>query len=537
MSGVFISHATKDDHEIDRIAAVLNAAGIETWTDHRHGIEAGDIWSRAIQDAVNACDVGLFVLSPASAQSDYCEAEWNHILKLGKRLYIAQIESVAPMEFPLRLGIIQYTDLSADFEKGMTALIRAMRGEPPLDAVASTVKRGKRVTSSYDDRYSTYSIPMEGRDADLAKALAELKAAPLFITGVGGLGKSRLAAEIVRVGDHAGAVWLRCDDTTSAEALYRLLRRHYMLDATTEPHDVIAHVPHESSLLVVIDNAESIPNTAQADFEQAVDRLTRVGAAVIVTTRVMNWTIPRRKRAFEPSPLGLEDGVCVVQAMVDDLGIKRDTAVFADQLATAAHLHPRLIEMAVGKLDYEPLDEILRELDSLSADPAAALNEMIGSTAARMETHDPGATETLRRLAICRGGFTLDAARAISGLDGDALTARLKTLVQGYRFVRFKDERFGIDDLVRIAVGEDESAPRLHYDYYKGLAQQQDSQQDFAKLDIEGNNLQSAFEWAIQNDVEAAYWLFYECTIFFHNRGNFVRRLEWIERVQGGTFL
>ena len=113
---------------------------------------------------------------------------------------------------------------------------------------------------------------------------------------MGGLGKSRLAAEIVHMGDHAGAVWLRCDDTTSAEALYRLLRQHYMLDATTAPNDVIAHVPHESGLLVVIDNAEAIPTTAPAEFEQAADLLAKVKAALIVTTRVMDWRSPPQAR-------------------------------------------------------------------------------------------------------------------------------------------------------------------------------------------------------------------------------------------------
>ena len=124
------------------------------------------------------------------------------------------------------------------------------------------VKTGKRLTRNYDDRYTTYSIPMEGREADLAKALDELKQAPLFITGVGGLGKSRLAAAIVQTGDFSGAVWQRASDVSSPEEIYRLLREHYGLDATSAPAKVLERVHSDGRLLVVIDNAEAIPDAS-----------------------------------------------------------------------------------------------------------------------------------------------------------------------------------------------------------------------------------------------------------------------------------
>ncbi len=332
------------------------------------------------------------------------------------------------------------------------------------------------------------------------------------------------------MGEHTGAIWLRTGDTASAEDLYRLLRQHYALDATTPPEAVIQRVQNEGGLLVVIDNAEAIPDPARADFQQAADRLANAGAAVLVTTRVADWSIPRKKRTLEPSKLEPDAAARVVGAMADELGIEANTAPFAETLAQAAKLHPRLIELAVGKLDYEPVSEILKELQGLSHDTDDALKEMIGKTVAQMAAHDPDAPGVLRRLAVTRGGFTWDAAQAISGLDDEALRARLKTLID-YRFVRFKADRYDIDDLVGLAVGEDEDAHRPHYDYYKALADQHDDSQDYYGLDVESANLEAAFEWAMQNDAEAALWLFNAGMHFLSNRGRFTQRLDWIERV------
>ena len=532
MSFIFISHASVEDAKVNDIAAALNAGGIETWVDHQHGIEPGAIWSREIQDATNDCECGLFVLSPISVKSDYCEAEWNRILALKKKLYVALIEHVPLADYPLRLGIIQYCDLSKDFNGGMAALIQAITGKTALDATAPSVMTGKRVTSSYDDRYSSYSIPMHGRDADLAKALGDLKQAPLFIVGVGGLGKSRLAAEIVRVGDHNGAIWLRATETSTAEDLYRLLRQHYQLDATTPPDAVIEHVRNQRGLLVVIDNAEVIPDAAHAEYERLADRLVGAGVSLIVTTRVADWTIPRKRRTLEPSKLDPEAAAQVVQAMADELGIERDTAPFAETLAQAARLHPRLIELAVGKLDYEPLDEILDELRSLSHDTEEALKAMIGNTIAQMQAHDPDAPGVLKRLAVTRGGFTWDAAGAISGLDTETLRTHLKTLVE-YRFVEYDParERYDMDDLVWLAAGEDESAHRPHYDYYLKLAEQHDEQQDYYGLDADSANIEAAFDWSIQSNPDDALRLFNACIRFLSNRGRFTQRLVWIVRI------
>lgn len=143
---VFISHATKDDPTVDRIHHALEAASIPTWVDHINAISAGDDWHNEIQNGLNGCTAGLFILSPQSAQSEECTNEWRTIQALKKPLYVAMIAPVADDIYPYRLRTIQYVDLQG-FDVGIKQLIHALEGQPnpkpksvPLPATSSAAE-------------------------------------------------------------------------------------------------------------------------------------------------------------------------------------------------------------------------------------------------------------------------------------------------------------------------------------------------------------------------------------------------------------
>jgi hypothetical protein len=136
MTLIFISHATKDDPSVDRIYQALAAANLPAWVDHINAISAGDDWHQAIQDGLNACTSGLFVLSPHSAQSEECTNEWRTIQALKKPLHVALIAPVPDELFPYRLRTIQYVDLQA-FDKGLPHLIQALGGKPKPAPISS----------------------------------------------------------------------------------------------------------------------------------------------------------------------------------------------------------------------------------------------------------------------------------------------------------------------------------------------------------------------------------------------------------------
>jgi hypothetical protein len=205
---VFISHATIDDPVVSQIQKTLSDVGIKGWVDHEQGIIYGDNWDRAIHNAANDCKAGLFILSSHSANSEYCSAEWNRILALGKRLYIAMIEFVPVAEIPLRLGTIQYVDLTRNFGSGLTALVDAIQQQRALDPTSIMVEQVQTLTGPFP-RWQL-DLPIIGREGDL-KTVQMFLTEPnrlVAILGLGGVGKTRLAAEIVSQADYLdGVIW------------------------------------------------------------------------------------------------------------------------------------------------------------------------------------------------------------------------------------------------------------------------------------------------------------------------------------------
>ncbi len=117
-------------------------------------------------------------------------------------------------------------------------------------------------------------IPMSGRDADLQQVIAHLAGGYVTsILGVGGLGKSRLAAEVVLRDEWAdGAVWHVASDYSTADDALALLREHLALPTTASRADVL-HAVRAHKTLVVIDNAESVTDARLTAYVALVNDL------------------------------------------------------------------------------------------------------------------------------------------------------------------------------------------------------------------------------------------------------------------------
>jgi tetratricopeptide (TPR) repeat protein len=98
--------------------------------------------------------------------------------------------------------------------------------------------------------------------------------------------------------------------------------------------------------------------------------------------------------------------------------------------------------------------------------------------------------------------------------------------------VTFDGARYAIDPLATAVIGADTAAHEPHYRYYEALAREHDKRQDYAGLDVESDNLEAAFEWALAAARDAdADWLYNACSFFLANRGRFDQRRDWLERV------
>ncbi|MCD4687514.1 MAG: toll/interleukin-1 receptor domain-containing protein, partial [Anaerolineae bacterium] len=79
MTDVFISYSRRDLDFVQTLDAALTAKGKVTWFDQKTeplvGILPGAKWWEQIKDGIETADNFLFVISPASMASPYCNAE------------------------------------------------------------------------------------------------------------------------------------------------------------------------------------------------------------------------------------------------------------------------------------------------------------------------------------------------------------------------------------------------------------------------------------------------------------------------------
>jgi tetratricopeptide (TPR) repeat protein len=147
------------------------------------------------------------------------------------------------------------------------------------------------------------------------------------------------------------------------------------------------------------------------------------------------------------------------------------------------------------------------------------------------QQHGPAPAAALRRLALCRGGFTGEAARAILELDDVQKLEAILTVLQEWGMIERADARYRLAPQVRAALDPDDSARQAHYTYYERLARRCRDQQDYAALQPEFDNLAAAFEGAlVASDGEMAYWLYNAASDFLIVQGRHDLNIEWLRR-------
>ena len=534
MPDVFVSHASADDDVVTRLHDTLEAAtGRDLWVDHTD-IRPGQDWQEAVDRALLTCPDLLLVLSRSSASSKEVTGEWRKALASGHRLLIAVIDDVPHEDIPSRLQTIQWVNLHDDWDGGVTSLVAAIHGSEVPDG-GSQFSRWP-LTGTIDPRLT--QIPISGRDEDLARIKVLLKQGPTSILGVGGLGKSRLAAEIVMTADGiGGAVWYTASDVSYVDDVIELLRSHFDLDPTTSRRKTLAQL-HTHKRLIVIDNAESVPLERREAYATLIAELYGAGALVLLTARV-EWDQIVMGLTVHPSTLLFEAAEQVVRDMGQAFAVACDLSPHSAAIARAARQHPRLIEWAVRQTKKFPPEKVVRDLNALTSKRVQdALDEMILKTLRQMtEMEGPEAEAALKRLAVCRGSFTYEAAAAILDLEEneETLDTVLATL-QAWQFVTLQAgaerTRYELDPLVVEVIGEYEQAHEPHFDYYDALVQHHARRQDYQGIDVESANLGVAFEWALQaGEGERAFWFASACAGFLSNRGRFAQRMDWILRV------
>lgn len=453
------------------------------------------------------------------------------------------------------------TDAIRALERGRRAAPRAVTLGLLADALAlSAADRATLVAAAapaIDDRRPPLPLPPDafiGRERELA-AITDLLGHEhgrlVTLIGPGGVGKTRLALEVLT--RQETGVFVDLSPLRDATLVPVTIAHAAGVRETgqQDPWRRLLKELQDPDCLLVLDN-----------FEQVVDAAPVIGEALARCPRLRLLVTSRRalrlrgEQRFPVGPLTTttsengEAGAAVrlflARARAGDPGFAPDEAAMATIATICERLDglPLAIELAAARIGLLPLDALLQRLDQSLAlltgggrDLPDRHQTMRAAVDWSYQLLAPGDQAIFRRLAVFRGGATLEAATAIAAGDApgpspDDVLAGLTSLLDGSLLSATTgpagSPRIEMLDTVhayateQLALsGEEAAMRRAHAGYFLALAEQTDrvatpdQAGEPARLERDHDNLRAALGWCLTADpamglrLAAALWQFW----------------------------
>ena len=112
---LFISYSRRDMTAADALVTALEGEGFEITIDRRD-LPYGEEWQKELGDFIRGSDTVVWLVSPDSVASKWCNWELGEVGRLNKRLVPVRIRDVAPEQLPESLGRIHLLPVSGVYD-------------------------------------------------------------------------------------------------------------------------------------------------------------------------------------------------------------------------------------------------------------------------------------------------------------------------------------------------------------------------------------------------------------------------------------
>jgi predicted ATPase len=393
------------------------------------------------------------------------------------------------------------------------------------------------------------------------------------LTGVGGIGKTRLAVAVgAQLADSFGAriAFVPLAAVAQPELVLAGVARAVgaELAGTDSPLEALAEYFGDDRWLLILDNLEQVVAAAR-DLDALLTRCR--GVVILATSRTVLGLRAEREYPVPPLPLPADPaGVAVTELAASPavaLFVDRARAVRPDFVLTESNAAavaeicrrleglPLAIELAAARTRLLDPDALLGRLDrSLDALGTGAVDmpERQRTLRATVEWSvgllDDDERSLLEVAAVFVDGWTVQAAAEVAGLDEDRaldLTEALARHSLVYLDFGGDGPRPRMLETIRAYVAERLAArpdaatvERRHADYYRDLAELTDGalrgagqRGGCARLEGEAGNLAAAVAWYLGHDTAPVPHMFRVLWLFWFLRDHLGEARSWVREL------
>ncbi len=264
---VFISYSSKDRETALKIKQHLEKLGIECWLDNE-AIRGGDDFAEEIVKALFPCSFYLLLLSEASQESIWVPKELVLVFNLRKPIIPLHIDrSTIKSKFSFYFSNVQLIEYAGRENDALADLLNALRQKPVSTVGSSPVK-----ISAIRSRPAMSLSGFTGRKDELEWIDKQIKKddGPVYLTGMGGIGKSMLAQKYARDHDDEYVCAWAVYDTSLFHTIAQMeFADEHLQEGDTEEDIYKRHLEileaYGKTLLLIIDNFDGQGNTESFD--------------------------------------------------------------------------------------------------------------------------------------------------------------------------------------------------------------------------------------------------------------------------------